>query len=142
MIEYVAYTPSKVDKVYDELSNEEFYLDEELIAGDKMKAGRNEKNAKILRPRKPPGYCPKWDYYDFGVSSIPIEIKDLKEYIKNNLPRAYKVAIRITDIQKIESKPLTEFGNFDNSGIGLSQLENSFIVAHTKNDYKKKYSWI
>lgn len=61
-IEYVAYTPSKVDKVYDEPSNEEFYLDEELITGGKMKAGRSEKNVKILRPKKPPGYYPKWDY--------------------------------------------------------------------------------
>ena len=143
-IEFVAYTPpTKGDRVLWSTENDEFYLDHELIpeTNKKIRAGRSERNARSLKPKKPPGFTPKWDYYDFGVSRKPILIKNIKNYIDDHLPRSYNVAVKITDIQRIEKKELTQFHNFNNSDINTGQLLNSFIVAQTKNDYRNKFNW-
>lgn len=150
-IEYVAYTPKKKGRRIVDTplhGTNGFYIDDELIPENNknMKAGRSEKSAKWLWPEKPPGFVPKWDYYDFGVSRHPFDIGDSKEYMKEHLPRAYNIAIKIIDFRKIEPKDLDEFKNFDDKKfkdkpISIGQLKNSFIIAHTNSDYGKKFKW-
>lgn len=125
-IEYVTYTPSIKDneKIIDGPGENEYYLDEQFI--ENFKIIRTPKTGKY-KPIKPPGPCPSWDLsYDFI---------DPGEF----LPRPYNIAIKIKDIQAIHV-PLGEFKNVkDLAPINNGQLENSFIIAQTKNKYIEDY---
>lgn len=123
-IEYIAYTPKKIDKNIIEVTHSgEYYFDEELI---KNYPGINPTAKKGFDiPVKPPGPCPSWEDYDF----IDTKVKDKVR----RLPRPYNVAIKITRIQDLEV-PLSEFRNLKNEKpINEGQLQKSFIIARTNN---------
>jgi hypothetical protein len=124
-IEYVAYSPKKIDKNIIDMPHQEgeYYFDEELI---KNYPGINQTTKKGFDvPIKPPGPCPSWEDYDF----IDMKVKNKIE----RLPRPYNVAIKITRIQDLEV-PLSEFRNLRNENpINEGQLQKSFIIARTNN---------
>lgn len=124
-IEYVAYTPKRIDKniIETPLSKDEYYFDEELMKNYSGTKATTQKRFKI--PIKPPGPCPPWGDYDFA----DVKVKDKIE----PLPRPYNVAIRITSIQDLEV-PLKEFRNLRNEkSIHEGQLQKSFMIAQTNN---------
>ena len=124
-IEYVAYSPKKIDKNIIEIprSKGEYYFDEELI---KNHPGTNPTTKKGFNiPIKPPGPCPSWEDYDFVNTKVKNKIE--------RLPRSYIVAIKISSIQAIEV-PLSEFRNLRTENpINEGQLQKSFIIARTSN---------
>lgn len=134
-IEYVAYTHPLNEKSFRYIAPPNvFFLQKELIAQYKevLETMGNEESSKLPRPIEPPGILPNWDYYDFGKSKNPKIIENVKEYMKDHLPRPYNIAIKIHEIKKIKSKKLDEFEILGGGSIKNSHLENSFIIALPK----------
>ncbi len=129
-IEYITYTPKKIDKNVVEIprSEGEYYLDEELI---KNRQGTKTTKKWFNIPVKPPGPYPPWEDYDFTDTKIKGKMEPL--------PRPYNIAIKITNIQALEV-PLSEFRNLRNElPINEGQLQKSFIIARTNNLYIENF---